>query len=107
MQAITKGYYTRHAVQRCFERGIEPWAVDTVLARGVLVHDAPAGVQVFGLRRLRVVFDPATETVITVYRVPKAAYPASAQGRAPAAADEQIFISVLGGRDAWNVLERR
>lgn len=68
MQAITEGY-TRHAVQRCFERGIEPWAVDTVLARGVLVHDAPAGVQVFGLRRLRVVFDPATETVITVYRV--------------------------------------
>jgi len=68
MQAITKGY-TKHAVQRCFERGIEPWAVDKVLARGVLVHDAPAGVQVFSLHRLRVVFDPGTETVITVYRV--------------------------------------
>lgn len=75
MQAMilppTTKQYTQHAAHRCLERDINPAIVEQIIEHGELMRDCPDGVQVFGIRRVRVVFDPCRDTVITVYRVPK------------------------------------
>lgn len=75
MQALifpssTSRQYTQHAAQRCLERGISSQRVEQAIDCGELRQTRPDA-QIYAHGRLRVVFNPSTNTVVTTFMVPR------------------------------------
>lgn len=62
-------HFTRHALERCRERGIEPEEVITALTScRTRVLEADARSVTFAFRRLRIVCNAKDGSIVTVYR---------------------------------------
>ena len=63
-------HFTRHALERCRERGIDPEEVITALTScRTRVLEADARSVTFVFRRLRIVCNARDGSIVTVYRV--------------------------------------
>ena len=62
-------YFTKHALERCRERGIDPEEVLTALtSRRTRVLEADARSVSFAFRRLRIICNAKDGSIVTVYR---------------------------------------
>lgn len=62
-------HFTRHALERCQERGIDPEEVITALTScRTRVLEADARSVTFAFRRLRIVCNAKDGSIVTVYR---------------------------------------